>query len=149
MGVSTDGILAYGWDMGHGEQLPEGIQERIWQLSSQHTERTLAELGMVRPAAAHVRTPANDALWSHWHEQSARAARTAPIELVEHCLDDEPMFIITHPALNWIASRGYPVHLGSELSVDPQLTDQVRHAAASLGINLVGEPCWLLASRWW
>lgn len=159
MGTSTDGILAYGYDLGNeGDGLnlisppewlgydEEGERDTDEDLSDTITRRLYDALDGV-PAA-------NPEYVSSDMEQTVK--QRYGVELVGHCSGEYRMWILA--AWHVEASRGYPQRLDlDELRVAETRDDfdgKLRRACEVLGFTVADdkgqsvEPGWLLASDW-
>lgn len=178
MGVSTDGILAYGWDLGGDDRevgWAAGLVERLetrGDVDDLVLEAAGADLGPDpwgelegRPHAWFYAGGECTPEYAAWLERtkSARAARrqarraalaAADLELVSHCSDGSTMWILTAPGLHWLASRGDALDVGGDVALlaTPaglsDARDRLRAAARLLGLEPDGPPALLLASYW-
>lgn len=141
MGQSTDGILAYGWDLG-------GDDDEHWaypftdELISEYDNDTdnllLERLGY-------------DGLPNDYKSQ-IEFIKNLPFEIICHCSCDCPMYILTLRNTNWTAGRGYPINISNEIAytiANKALADgALWYAAKKLGLNPPEPPELLLASLW-
>jgi len=118
MGQSTDAILVYGVDL--GEELPDSLSFD----EDSHDEKS---------------NPVGYAFWM--------GKAVDGVELVSHCSDRCPMYILAAAASETRAWRGDP-KLITELKVDPAWDAALDAFADANGIELPKRPGWLLAS-WW
>lgn len=155
MGQSTDGILAYGYDLGgdegwkleglgeYGEfpELPWLDEDEGFQESAER--RLLAEIA----GFTEEWSPGKD---GYWERKEAAEARVG-VKFDSYCSGDYPMFLL--------ATKVITVHRGSvkdidmlALAAEPAANGwdaKLRAALAALGITpQQSEPRWLLASYW-
>jgi len=70
-----------------------------------------------------------------------------PVELVNYCSGDYPMWIIAVPYVGELARRGYPVtFVPSELTVSDAQVKALVDFCKNVGLE--GEPSWYLSSYW-
>lgn len=139
MGQSTDGILAYGFDLGIEEEKPEWLGEH-----DDLEDLTAADAGLTEPATENYKDPAWSAYWA-----AKRATEAAcPIELVSHCSGKYPMYIMAVRGSVKTAKRGYPETLtADDLTVPPEKVAAAKAWCEAHGIEWQ-EAKWILASMW-
>lgn len=131
MGVSTDGILVFGFEVGEEDERPdflEGVEDFDEYVDR---ESGLPEWG------------------EHGHSfEDQRAFRDKyPVDLITHCSYDYPMHILAVRGTKRRASRGYPLEIDpTDLNVPSEKLEAFKNWAAERGIQ--GEPKWLLCSLW-
>ena len=79
-----------------------------------------------------------------------REAHPLPIELVNYCSAEYPMYIIAIPESCLTANRGYPKEFGPNL-VDRDVSNWcviLKHFCKAYGIEYKGDPTWWLSSYW-
>lgn len=147
MGVSTDAILAYGWDLGAGEDGDHWAYELIEDLMDVPFEGDIDEYVLYK--LNYVET--NESF-----EANCRARREIldplPWEIIHHCSLDDPHYILTLKDACWTAGRGHTVDLkhriaylaGSIKEYDTSLYE----AAHTLGVEPTEPPGLLLANMW-
>lgn len=70
-----------------------------------------------------------------------------PVELVNYCSGDYPMYIISVPQVGRLARRGYPVTFQpSDLVVTDEQVKTLIEFCKNAGLE--GEPSWYLSSYW-
>lgn len=121
MGVSTDAILAFGFDIGES-----------WE-DSFETFFGEAFLGDDNEVDMH-------------ELDSELEAEGAPIELVQHCHVDNPMWVVAVRGTVTTAWRGYPKRIEG-LTVDAEKVEAAKEYAQKRGWTWQ-EPQWLLVSNW-
>jgi hypothetical protein len=146
MSTSTDGILAYGYDLTEwAENLDEGAHDWL-------SEDDDSELGdaIERTLLAAVGFTAT---WETWDKSAEGrsfyaaeddAKKLLGVELVTHCSGDYPAYILA--AKSQTASRGCPRPI--DLTLPDNADERLRWAVGVLGISQLAEPQWLLASYW-
>jgi hypothetical protein len=148
MGTSTDGILAYGYDLGedYGFDWDDESPRPEWVDSDGYES---AENTLVAAAGFTDPEPDFDAGlegWRSWSRRRDDAKKALGIEMVMHCSDECTMWILAAKHFN--ASRGYPVEVNLDL---PENADErLSWALDVLGLTKFQgqQPKWLLAS-WW
>lgn len=160
MGTSTDGILAYGYDLGgsgnewlfaevDGEYGPPTMP---WFLEATEAddpdgERDYGGLFMDRLLAVHGFTETDWQVDGYWDRKQA-AEEALGVELVFHCSGEYPMVIL--------AAKSVTARRGSPKTIDPEWLADVHHAndrlawaLTALGVTPKATgPAWLLASNW-
>ncbi len=148
MGQSTDALAAFGFDLGSSEDFewPEALavpdddgNPEAWPDLSGYLER---RAGLTKPTTGDYKDPAWSAYWA-----AAREAEVAfPVDLVQHCSGEYPMWIFALRRTVQRASRGSPsaltagIILGAEVAAMKALCEE-------MGLPW-SEPAWLLFSNW-
>lgn len=144
MGTSTDAIIAYGFDLGAEEDLPEHLSA----LLCKHEHE-------VEPALAED----HGLNWPAWQAGGGYAAYEAaqnavlkqiPIDLIAHCSGEYTMYFLAARGSNQKARRGYPQALEpADLNADKfaPAVDAMRAFCDRHGIEWQ-EPKWHIFS-WW
>jgi hypothetical protein len=148
MTTSTDGILAYGFDLGeyYGFEWDDDTPRPAWVDSDDYEA---AENALI--AANGFTDPEPDfgtdrEGWLSWSQRRDDAKKALGIEMVMHCSDSCTMWILA--AKHYTASRGYPKEVNLDL---PEGADErLAWAVDVLGLYMFEgqQPKWLLAS-WW
>lgn len=152
MGVSTDAMLLYGYDLGSGEEWKiegvdqYGVLERAWlgeddEFSEAAMRVLLASIGFTE----------TDWQVEGFFRRQREAEERLVVSLESHCSDEYPMWVLA--AQKVVASRGTALVVDfAELDAQRQAgdwDDKLRAALEALGITPTqAEPCWLLASNW-
>jgi hypothetical protein len=138
MGISSDGILVFGIDL--GEETPGFLYKDEDTEFDEFGEFLLHEAGEPR--------------WDHedYNVYKARLQRVQEevgVELVMHCSYDYPMYILAVPGTYRSANRGYAVPIAKDDILMNQLVgiDKLRAFCNKYGIDWV-EPQWLLCSMY-
>lgn len=157
MGVSTDALLVYGFNLG-GIEDAEGWQIRevdedgdptaSWYTTPEDAEEVdFIEQAEIRLLVAHGLT----GRWSDddYHERKREAQQHCGVTFERHCSDSCTMYLMV--AMDWTANRGYPVKIEPAHLADPELLYHCRgnlaRALDILGITPTqDEPGWILAS---
>lgn len=130
MGVSSDGILVFGIELGLEDELPEFLYTEDGD-EIDFDEMVDGELGT------------HDLPYS----ERVKARKAYPVDLVCHCSYDYPMYILAVPGTEISASRGYPHEFTNGLpTVTQEQIDAFKEWAAEHDIE--GEPCWVLTSMY-
>lgn len=148
MGQSTNAILCYGIDIGEdgGELASRGFLDDIDDyddLIDEVTGRLLAAAGFTEPEPGR-----EDPGWAAWCRRRFAAEERLPVELVAHCSDRSPMYILTVRPV-YVAGRGRPATI--DLLSWPGGNHAERaltEALAVLGWVPTTHAAWLLASYW-
>lgn len=151
MGVSTNGLLFFGVEFEEGFEFPwdaeefEGDEEEWWRSVG----------GWVAPFEpfdergeyAEGFTKGDPRVGEYFDLQSKwESSHPMPIEIVNICSDDCPIYALAVAGAVTTARRGYPVRIvPAELVADPA---PLLAFCEKYGIELENEPRWLLASYW-
>lgn len=156
MGMSTDGILAYGYDLGGEEcgwQIAEAGEYGDWEPEwyNQDAGDDFIESVESRILAGVVQFTESDWQVDGYFTRRREALTRAGVELGTYCSGDYPMHILA--AYKIVVSRGSVETVNfSELEqarLDQGWNEKLRLAANALGITpKQAEPAWLLASYW-
>lgn len=160
MGVSTDGILCYGIDLGAEEEIElpwskdsrfEGDEMEWWRHVTGFVPSfyPFTEKGDYHPEI----TDSKDPRIARYFEEVRAWDEThpLPVQVVRHCSDDYVMYILAVPGTECKAWRGYPVVVDfAALSAlaTPEADANLLSFCNTYGIPHDGGPRWLLAS-WW
>lgn len=141
MGVSTNGIIAFGIDLGADEEteFPWAEQEDFedWWTAASGFSHPEPKWGGDGPDIAEYF--AAKKLWLKEHP--------CPVEHVIHCSYDYPMSILAVPGTVTENTRGNPEKI--ELAtVSADAIAALKRFCADHKIETDSEPCWLLASLW-
>jgi hypothetical protein len=153
MSVSTDAILCYGIDYGDKGEFPWGKYEsREWYYE--------VHLGYQPPFQVYDSDghylnevePDEQTLHDYFaHRHEFEKAHPMPFEVVTHCSNGYPEFIIAVPGTVITASRGYPESI-SLLDLrrieESCLWVEMNFFLKSVGVE-TRMPQWILASYWW
>jgi hypothetical protein len=102
MGQSTDGIVAFGFNL--GEELPGAwVDEEGDSGGFDFEEFVLAQAGVKYPDGEFKR---NDPRWDTYRKAREEALAACPAKLVTHCSCDYPMFFLAVNVTETSASRG-------------------------------------------
>ena len=155
MSTSTDALICYGIAFEDGFQFPWDAEHydsdiESWWLHALGFRRSFEiydvygeYLGGVEPGEARVD--------QYYQEQRdfENASPKLPVELVVHCSDNFPMYILAVPRLCLRASRGHPerFHPVALTASDEERMALVEFCEAH-GIECADEPRWWLSSYW-
>lgn len=133
MGVSTDAIVAFGFNL--GEEWPEALKIAGEDEDSTDFEDWIADhLGL------------GDWQQEGYWERKREAVKAFPVDLIMHCSYDYPEYFIAVRGTEQRASRGYPVKLDLH-EVDSAKVQALREFCDQHGIEW-GEPAWHTFSMW-
>jgi hypothetical protein len=139
MGTSTNGILAYGYDLGDPQD-DFDPDDFPWYDEDEGFDES-AEKALL---AAHGFTE-TDWRADGYFERKSAAEKTIGVELVAHCSGDYPMYLLA--AARQTARRGYVEVV--DRTVPDNADERLRWALGVLGITPKAEkPQWLLVSYW-
>jgi len=157
MGVSTDAILCYGFQFKDEEgREKEGAPE--WLIDEATGEEMMLDdflarlVGLPEPLEhfdeeRYASDPAYKSAWSeHWKRKRALEDEHG-VEIVLHCSDSYPMYILAVKASVQTASRGSLIELGQALSVGPEWRETIRSFCERAKIPFE-EPQLILCSYW-
>jgi hypothetical protein len=139
MGVSSDGLLVYGYDLGELDD---------WEPAWQDEDEDFAESVMTRLLVASGFTETDWQVDGYFARKSEAEERLG-VELVTHCSYDYPMYVLG--AAEFRAYRGYPKALDlAELSNPEVLSGWNAKLASALEVLEItpeqGHPQWILCS---
>lgn len=105
MGVSTDAIIAFGFDL--GEELPESLEQLLSDADGEIDEALATDMGLTLPDYNVV---------GYEEFSAARDAAVAKVkfELIQHCSADFTMYFLAVRGSSKRAKRGYPVALDAD-----------------------------------
>ncbi len=140
MGVSTDGILFFGIDLGDDEPREDGED---WQ------QFVAAKLGVKPPSI-----PYNDedrevvAIWEAYWAKRAETIEGLGCTVGDHCCIEDPSYYVALSDRSVWAHRDYPEVTDQDLlTVPPDDVEKLKHFCGLLEIPWT-KPQWHLAS-WW
>ena len=103
MGQSTNAIIAYGFDL--GEELPQSLQIAREEDSDFEWESFLiADYGIEVPTW-------QPGQYEAYSEARKTALTQVPVDVIEHCSGDYPMYFLAVRGTDITARRGYPERL--------------------------------------
>jgi hypothetical protein len=154
MGVSTNGEIFYGvvfeedyefpWDKEHDGDID------AWWLYGVHGFKHSFELYDAMGNCLNGREPSSEESGRYFDESRAFVeAHPLPVELVNYCSGDYPMYALAVPGTVITARRGYPAEFDpATLTVKMEQVDALREFCADHEIEFPKEPAWLLTSCW-
>lgn len=99
MGISTNAILAYGFDL--GEELPDSLMtadQDYFNFDEWHRAVMFSE------PEPDYDTQYED--WKAWDARAQTALRAYPVDIITHCSDSYPMYFLCIRGTNVTAYRG-------------------------------------------
>ncbi len=159
MSLSTDGHLSYGIIFDESTKFPWGSEDNIhewWKKVNNYVNPyycPYTEQGAYKDDAPVIFTkdgqkrldfddPKVTTYYNHWREWSK--ANPIPVQLVNYCSDDSPMYLIA--VKHVFCSRGYPVEIDpSFLEVSKEEKRKLQEFLDRFGIE-ADEPRWWLTS---
>lgn len=151
MGVTTNGQICFGILLEEGAELPwddAEVQEwwrKVRGFKNPH-EDPFDGAGDYKPGFSY-----KDPRITTYYDAQAAWDKTnpAPVELVNCCSGDYPIWIIAHPGTVTTANRGFPTALSENALVLPPASAEVLAAfCTQYGIEFEGEARWYLSSYW-
>lgn len=142
MGVSTDAILAFGFDL--GEELPESLVGEDGDSGGFEFEEWLkTKAGIVYPEGhAGIKSPA----YTAYYEAGKALVEACPVDLITHCSYDYPMYFLAVRGTEVKAWRGHPKTVTTGPIKQSQL-NAMRKFCDDNGIPWQ-EPQWHIFSLW-
>jgi hypothetical protein len=155
MGVSTDGQLCFGILFEEGYNFPwdddeyEGDLEKYWRSLKgfvNPVEYPYDENHDYKPGISGFNDPKVQAYYNAIFEWGKN--NPAPIEIVNYCSGDVPMYIIA--TKNISANRGYPAVIDPDfLNIDYEKEKKIiLDFLSDCGVETEEEPKWYLSSYW-
>ena len=137
MGQSTDAIVAFGFPLNEEDKVPWAGYEDF--------ETWWAEVnGVKEPTEPYIKE--NIPLYTSYWEKKYALERACPVELIQHCSGDYPMYFVSIRGTNQRVYRGSPEVLRTRIMGQDEvniLTDFC--AKHSIPQTL---PAWYLFSDW-
>lgn len=149
MGTSTDGVLSFGVAFEEDFEFPWGEQDidDWWEdeMSFTPTKQPWDKDGAPSPNL----TEADITLYFK-EKREWGAANPLPVELVNYCSGDCPMYILAVPGTETRASRGSVEEIvPRNMVVDQEAIDKYLRFCNEYGIRLpIGRLRWLLSGYW-
>jgi hypothetical protein len=132
MGQSTNAILAFGFDLGEFEDLPQSLQIAMEEDGDFEWDKFLYEDYGIEPIDDYVKQEA--------------ALKQVPIEVIYHCSNSYPMYFLSVRGTKQTALRGYPKAVTKMLTV-PDAHQALRDFCTKHSITYQ-EPAWHIFSYW-
>jgi len=151
MGTSTNGEICYGIICDEGAEFPWDERGEIeeWWLLDVLKYKSPFELYDHKGQYINGVVPSKDKLSEYYdHRHSFLKANPLPVELVNYCSLDYPIYILAVPGSIKRASRGYPIVFDpAKLTVSFDQVQALLDFCEDHGIE-VGEAGWVLSSYW-
>lgn len=156
MGVSTDGQICYGVILDEDEESPwqdeifDGDIDEWWVyyiLGFKHSFEIYTQAGEYINGVE----PSKDRINQYYQEKRdfEQANQKLPVELVNYCSGDYPMYILAIPDTCNSARRGYPEKFNpGKLTVTSEQIQVLLDFCEKYAIKYKGEPAWYLSSYW-
>lgn len=154
MGVSTDGILCYGFFLlGDEEFGEEEYRAPRWLLDGDGEDAEemcfddfLAKIyGIPHPGEWKEHCEQTKKKFSEYWEKKEKLEKEVGIEIVFHCSDDYTMRILAVKESVHTARRGEPVELKQTISAKPEWREKLKSFCEKAGIEFQ-EPQFILCS---
>lgn len=155
MGVSTNGVICYGIEFDEDTSFPwddekyEGDIDNWW-LHGVIGFKPAVEIYGEDGNYIDGKEPSDEVLDAYYAEKrAAEDANPLPVELVNYCSADYPMYIIAVPSTIKRALRGYPTWFEpAALTVTDEEKASLLAFCNTHGIVTLAEPSWWLSSYW-
>lgn len=158
MGVSTDAILAYGYDLGGDEdgwKVREageyGELELDWLGEEDEDYEGFGEAAMARIRAAAGFTE-TDWQAEGYYDRKHAAEKLAGVEIETYCSDEAPMYLLAakvHTVARGSIKDAAALMAGADDATRQEWDAKLAAAVTALGMTPVQEkPAWLLCSYW-
>ncbi len=136
MGVSTDAIVAFGFDL--GEDLPQSLlPDDDGDDYFDFEEWYLAKVGIEYQETDET---------GEYRKAREEALASCPVEIITHCSYDYPMYFLALTGTRTTASRGCPQEIDPERVADDRILEMCRFCQWA-GVDWV-EPKWQVFSVW-
>lgn len=155
MGVSTNGEISFGFMFDEGFEFPwdsekwDGDVTEWWRGVNGYVNPEFDPYdadGNHKPGVSE-NDPRISAYYAHSREWDN--AHPVPVELVNYCSGDCPMYILSISEVGAMARRGYPEKLDfAKFVVSKEQVDALKKFCADHSIEVEGEPSWWLSSYW-
>lgn len=156
MGQSTNGQICFGINFEEGYEFPwdaeefEGDEEKWW-LKINGYKPSITPFGEDGDYLPNLTEKEKEEMSDAWYKELSefREAHPLPVELVNTCSLEYPMYIIAVSSTCRIARRGYPqefnpkdliVNIGDVIALEKFCKDN--------NIKYEGKPQWYLSSYW-
>lgn len=154
MGVSTNGQICYGVAFEDGYEFPWDKEHEgeidSWWLYVVHGFKHSFEIFDSAGRYLNGREPSRKEVSRYFKESRDFAdAHPLPVELVNYCSSESPMYALAVPCTVLTARRGYPAEFDpAALTVADDGSEALLKFCADHGIELPAKPKWLLTSYW-
>lgn len=157
MGVSTDGILAYGYNLGgddSGWEIEQAGEYGDWEPSWIDTDaEEIIDIAVVIEDQLLASVGFTEGDWEvdGYHDRKRDAQTRLGVELKTYCSDNSPMYLLCAHSIT--AYRGHVKTIGFA-ELDKQRVEQdwdakLKRATEALGVTpKQAAPSWLLVSYW-
>jgi hypothetical protein len=163
MGVSTDGILCYGFCLPEEEEITwlraENVEADEESEDSEGEQMDFEDFVAKLEGLKEPDVPFNSGKvpkeWEKYWDKKSKLVKKVGIDLVTHCSDEYPMYILAISESVHNASRGYPEKLGQKILANAGLPaygiegwrDKLKAFCERAGIEYK-DPQWILCSMW-
>lgn len=153
MGVSTDGQICYGVLFDEDYEFPwivDGDNDVDTWWRNKHGFTHSFELYDSEGNYLNGVNPSKEQISAYYaEERSFDAANPLPVEVVNYCSCDFPMYILAVPSSTKSARRGYPEEFDpAKLTVTEQEKADLLKFCEENGLAFVKGPAWFLSSLW-
>lgn len=142
MGQSTDAILCYGFHLSEELGEDEETRREIENFMHEGDEFITLQYGLKEPSGSGKAEE-----WRCYYGKKSGVLEKSGVDLVEHCCDEEPMYVLAARGSVQKAARGYPIDLGQSVAIDPSWREKLVAFCELSGIPF-REPQLILFSHW-
>ena len=157
MGVSTDGILYFGFDFYDADDAPEdhwNPGEEDWEERYAEAHGCVDDSGLFNEHGEYAFAKdspeflAARAKRDKYYDKKRAILNACPCKIDDHCSNEYPIYFVTLKAKSAKAWRGKHVEITPELlTVTENEVNQLKEFCKDMGIEWQ-EPKWYLASYW-
>ena len=149
MSISSDGIIAYGYNFPEGFEFPWGNDDIIdWWIDTVHGYKPPFKVFTATGDYLAPKPPQSriDEYFAH-RRNFADALPKLDVEMVIHCSFDYSMYIMAIPGTNMSVCRGYPEPIPDGfIRHDPEWDRILADFCNKYDIKIPGDPSWWLTS---
>ena len=146
MGVSTDGQICLGIVFDEDYEFPwEDEDIKVWWEEVRGYEKPFEIYDDSGRKLGVTQDQVNE---YHQHSRDWQEANPLPVELVNYCSGDYPMYILAVPSSVINASRGFPVEISPDLTIKQEELEPFISFTREYLPELSLEVRWYLSSYW-
>ena len=145
MGVSTDGQICFGVLFEEGYEFPWDCEEYDYDIDVWWDEMN----GFNPPFPFNSSLSEEEQQKYFEYRRNFKKQHPLPVDTVNYCSCDYPMYILAIPKTWFIANRGYPVKFNpKELEVSQNEINNLLDFCEKYGLKFIDGPVWFLSSNW-
>lgn len=153
MGVSTNGQICYGVLLEDGAELPWEQEEGGQDIDDWWRNQTgyVPSKPVYDGDGDRLQGITQDDIEAYYAERRKwDEAHPCPVEMVNVCSGDCPIYIVAIPSTVKSARRGYPekIDVQADFALDPKLEIELCEFCVKYGIEYEDSPAWYLSSLW-